>query len=70
MRPEISKIMNFIYSDLQDYPDVEKYPKVSGLTSNVFFFDHKFKEEELSVLSSKMNIEEAKIIVRFTQYLL
>lgn len=58
--------MNFIYKDLGDYPDVSKYPNVTGVGSNVFFFDHKFKEEELNTITSKMNVEEAKIIVRFT----
>jgi hypothetical protein len=48
MRPEIARIMNFIYEGLTDFPDVGKYPNVKGLASNVFFFDHKFKEEELS----------------------
>jgi hypothetical protein len=48
MRPEIARIMNFIYEDLNDFPDVGRYPNVSGLASNVFFFDHKFKEEELA----------------------
>ncbi len=56
MRPEIARIMNFIYNDLDDYPEVTKYPKVRGLSSNVFFFDHKFKEEELEGIMSKMNI--------------
>lgn len=70
MRPEIARIMNFIYNDLADYPDVSKYPNVTGVGSNVFFFDHKFKEEEINTITSKMNVEEAKIIVRFTQYIL
>ena len=70
MRPEIARIMNFIYEGLTDFPDVGKYPNVKGLASNVFFFDHKFKEEELAQVTSKMNVEEAKMIVRFTQYIL
>jgi len=48
MRPEIARIMNFIYEDLTDFPDVGKYPNVIGLASNVFFFNHNFKEEELA----------------------
>jgi hypothetical protein len=31
MRPEIAKIMNFIYPQLQSYPDVTKYPDIKGL---------------------------------------
>jgi hypothetical protein len=42
MRPEISKIMNFIYNDLQDHPNVLKYRRVKGMSSNIFFFDHSF----------------------------
>lgn len=70
MRPEIARIMNHIYEDLEDYPDVAKYPNVTGVGSNVFFFDHQFKEEELNSIVSKMNVEEAKMVVRFTQYIL
>jgi hypothetical protein len=46
MRPEIARIMNHIYQDLKDHPDVSKYPSVIGISSNVFFFDHHFKEED------------------------
>jgi hypothetical protein len=46
MRPEIARIMNYIYEDLRDFPDVAKYPNVRGISSNVFFFDHQFKEED------------------------
>jgi hypothetical protein len=31
MRPEIARIMNYIYEDLEDHPDVTKYPNVEGL---------------------------------------
>jgi hypothetical protein len=66
MRPEIARIMNYIYDDLRDFPDVAKYPNVRGISSNVFFFDHQFKEEDAGQIMSKMNSDEAKMIVRFT----
>jgi hypothetical protein len=31
MRPEIARIMNYIYEDLEDHDDVTKYPVVEGL---------------------------------------
>ena len=70
MRPEIARIMNYIYEDLRDFPDVANYPNVRGISSNVFFFDHQFKEEDAGQIMSKMNSDEAKMIVRFTQYIL
>ena len=62
--------MNYIYLDLEDHIDVTKYPVVEGLGQKVFFFDHKYKEDDLTTITSKMNIEEAKMVVRFTQYIL
>lgn len=70
MRPEISKMMNFIYPDLQDHPFVKKYPDIKGLPQNLFFFDHSFKESENELMMSKTNVEEAQIIVRFAFFLL
>ena len=70
MRPEISSIMNYIYKDLQDFYTVKNYPKVKGVSSNLFFFDHKFQEAEMGAITSKMNVQEAEIVVRFAWYIL
>ena len=59
MRPEISKIMNFIYPDLENHYVVTTYPDVNCLGQNIFFLDHKFKESENDLMMSKLNIEEA-----------
>ena len=70
MRPEISKIMNFIYPDLTNHESVTNYPSIKGITSNLFFYDHKFVENTNDMMASKFNVEEAKFIVRFACYLL
>lgn len=70
MRPEISKIMNFIYPDLSDFENVRKYPNVNGIAKNVYFFNHEWKEESNDFIMSKSNTKEAEMIVRFTLYLL
>jgi hypothetical protein len=45
MRPEISKIMNFIYPELNNHENVTKYPDVKGISKNVYFFNHEWLEE-------------------------
>jgi superfamily I DNA and/or RNA helicase len=49
-----------------------EYPAVSGMCKNVYFFDHNYPElggdEENQ--SSKVNKEEAKMVVALTSYLL
>jgi hypothetical protein len=70
MRPEISKIMNYIYIDLQDHITVKNYPKVKGMSTNLFFFNHNFLEDDMGIMTSKMNVREAEMIVRFTWYII
>jgi len=55
MRPEISKIMNFIYPNLLNHASVESYPKVKGIAKNLFFFNHDWKEENNDFMMSKAN---------------
>ncbi len=45
MRQEISKMMNYIYPELQNHESVLKYPNVKGVAKNLFFFNHQWKEE-------------------------
>jgi superfamily I DNA and/or RNA helicase len=70
MRPEISKMMNLIYPNLKNHESVTNYPSVKGLQKNLFFLNHKFLESSNELMQSKLNTEEAKLVVRFVQYLL
>ena len=47
---EISKLIKFIYPDLEDHPNVLKYEKVKGIDKNLFFFNHYHTETENSSL--------------------
>ncbi|TNV87514.1 hypothetical protein FGO68_gene11469 [Halteria grandinella] len=71
MRPEISKMMRLIYPELQDHQEViTGRPQINGISASVYFFDHKFPEENNDLLMTKVNIQEAQMIVRFAVYLL
>lgn len=70
MRPEISKMMNLIYPELKNHECVTAYPSIKGLSKNVFFLDHKYQESSHELMQSKFNLEEARLVVRFVQYLL
>jgi len=48
---------------------VKGYSHVRGIDKDVFFFDHQEREQTDEGLLSKMNMFEAEIIVRFTDYL-
>ena len=39
------------------------------MEKNLFFFDHKFAESTHEAMSSKFNVQEAEIIVRFAWYM-
>jgi superfamily I DNA and/or RNA helicase len=45
MRPEISKVMNFINPKLQNHENVRNFPDVKGMSKKLFFFYHEWKEE-------------------------
>ena len=49
MRPEIADlVVGTIYPELHDAPRVSQYPRVLGVTSNLYFIDHKFEESNVS----------------------
>ncbi|XP_021348895.1 NFX1-type zinc finger-containing protein 1-like isoform X2 [Mizuhopecten yessoensis] len=70
MRPEISKIMTLIYPELQDHSIVKTYDKVKGITTNAFFINHSFPEQEDDDLRSHSNSHEAKYIAGLCKYFL
>jgi superfamily I DNA and/or RNA helicase len=59
MRPEIAKIMSYIYPELKNHETVQKYPDVKGVAKNLFFFNHQWKEETNQFMMSKLNLKEA-----------
>jgi len=69
MRPEVCKIMNFIYPNLVNHTSVLASPNVRGLKRNVFFMDHKYPESSNEMMASKVNVKEAELVVRFVAYL-
>ena len=56
MLPAISKLLvPHIYKDLKDHPDVESYPKIKGIGSNMFFINHENYEDTLHDGKTKQN---------------
>lgn len=53
MRPEIANlVVDTIYKELQNYPNVYKYPSVIGVTKNLFFISHTELEKFVMFISS------------------
>ncbi|KAH3495940.1 hypothetical protein KXW24_002441 [Aspergillus fumigatus] len=69
MVPEIRRLLEPIYGELQDHQSVFRRPKVPGMADvRSFFFSHSWPESSDS-LSSKSNVMEAEMIVGFFVYL-
>ena len=69
MRPEIRKALTPIYGNLTDHPCVlerELIPGMAGISN--YFFSHKW-HEDVDDHQSKVNIEEARMVVAFFNYL-
>ncbi|CAH2048546.1 unnamed protein product, partial [Iphiclides podalirius] len=71
MRPEIAALISpHIYTDLANHPSVKDFPDVRGMTSNLFFFSHDYKEEVIDESSSKSNQKEADMVLGLANYLI
>lgn len=70
MRPDIARLLRDIYPKLEDHPSVSQYPDVHGVSSNLFFIDHRFPERSDGELKSKSNVHEAEYIAALCWYLL
>ena len=71
MRPEIARLMRFIYKDLQDHESVHKYENVKGVSKNIYFINHRFPEDESEIndkLKSHSNQHEAEYIAALCEY--
>ena len=71
MRPEIAGLVcPYIYPKLLNHESVFNYKNVRGVTTNMYFFDHKYLEQENDELKSHSNEKEAKLVVALCDYFL
>lgn len=71
MRPEIARLLTpHIYQDLENHPSVLKYEKIKGVSSNLFFVEHTFPEQEIQEGKSHQNQHEARFVVELCKYFL
>uniref|UniRef100_A0A8C5L5Q0 Zinc finger, NFX1-type containing 1 n=1 Tax=Jaculus jaculus TaxID=51337 RepID=A0A8C5L5Q0_JACJA len=71
MRPEIARLLTpHIYQDLENHPSVLKYEKIKGVSSNLFFVEHSFPEQEIQEGRSHQNWHEAHFLVELCKYFL
>lgn len=69
MRPEIASLIQSIYPGLQNHSTVTSYPSVRGVCSNLFFVDHREREEQMHELMSHSNPHEARFVGALVTYL-
>ena len=70
MIPEIRRALEPIYNDLEDHPSVLDRLSIPGMGGvNSCFFTHKGRET-MDIQVSKMNHQEAEIVVGFFDYLI
>ena len=71
MRPEIARLVcPHVYDKLLNHESVEKYPKVKGVSKNLFLIHHTHPESENPNLLSYENNYEAEYIVGLCSHLL
>ncbi|CAO3568680.1 unnamed protein product [Mortierella alpina] len=73
MRPEISSLIrNTLYPNLEDGPDVFRYPNVSGMARNLFFMHHTHPEDSRDQygMQSFANTFEVNMVDALAQYLM
>lgn len=69
MHPEIRRALKPIYEELDDHPSVSKRPLIPGMGGmSSYFFSHKWREAADAQMS-KINHEEADMVVAFFRYL-
>nr|XP_006003202.1 PREDICTED: NFX1-type zinc finger-containing protein 1 [Latimeria chalumnae] len=71
MRPDIARLLTpHIYDQLENHPSVQQYENIKGVSSNLFFVEHTFPEQELQDGKSHQNQHEAEFVVALCQYLI
>eukprot|EP00742_Colponemidia_sp_Colp-10_P011742 GILJ01013092.1.p1 GENE.GILJ01013092.1~~GILJ01013092.1.p1 ORF type:complete len:1832 (-),score=214.16 GILJ01013092.1:109-5445(-) len=69
MRPEIARMMEPIYADLQNHESVSQYDNIKGISSNIFFLTHDRLESSEGENRSKFNRHEAQFVCGLYRYL-
>ncbi|KAM4622796.1 NFX1-type zinc finger-containing protein 1 isoform 2-T2 [Discoglossus pictus] len=71
MRPEIARLLTpHIYQELENHSSVLEYENIKGVSSNLFFVEHKYPEQEIQDGRSHQNTHEAQFIVELCKYFL
>ncbi|NWU16427.1 ZNFX1 protein, partial [Cephalopterus ornatus] len=71
MRPEIARLISpHIYQELENHPSVLNYENIKGISSNLFFVEHDFPEQEIQEGKSHQNPHEAQFVVELCKYFL
>ncbi|XP_069608345.1 NFX1-type zinc finger-containing protein 1 [Ranitomeya imitator] len=71
MRPEIARLLTpHIYTQLENHPSVLNYENIKGVSTNLFFVQHEFLEQEIQDGRSHQNKHEAEFIVELCKYFL
>ncbi|XP_033939060.1 NFX1-type zinc finger-containing protein 1 isoform X2 [Pseudochaenichthys georgianus] len=71
MRPEIARLLTpHIYEELENHPSVFDYENIKGLSTNLFFVEHNYKEQEIQDGKSHQNQHEANFVVALCRYLI
>ena len=71
MRPEIARLISpHIYSELHDHESVTEYENIRGINTNLYFFNHKYKEAKTVNSHSYCNEREADLVAGLCNYLL
>ncbi|GCB62108.1 hypothetical protein scyTo_0000002 [Scyliorhinus torazame] len=71
MRPEIAALLcPHIYEQLENHPSVLNYENIKGVSSNLFFIEHSYPEEEIQDGKSHQNLHEAAFVVALCYYLI
>ncbi|XP_029467093.1 NFX1-type zinc finger-containing protein 1 [Rhinatrema bivittatum] len=71
MRPEIAQLLTpHIYEELANHPSVLNYEVIKGVSSNLFFVEHEFLEQNVQDGKSHQNQHEAQFVVELCKYFL
>ena len=74
MRPEIADLVRIpLYPDLLDHQSVQKYPQVSGMFHNIYWWNHEQEEDGTSQTdvkeTSRSNMYEVEMVTQLVSYL-
>ncbi|KAI8519522.1 NFX1-type zinc finger-containing protein 1 [Branchiostoma belcheri] len=71
MRPEFARLLTpHIYESLDNHESVLNFDNIKGVSSNIFFVNHNYREAQEGDTKSKSNLHEAQFMASFCRYLL